>query len=144
MINLALDATSPQSNPDRLRFIATFAGNYGVQGAGDLLNLAPAVSGQNAGGFTNPKMLELPDLPVGYTEAPAVIAENLGGYYVQLTPIGAAAGAANGVAKTVAPVHGFGLRVFAPGGGELASNAAYPAAVLNGNVIIEALLPQNQ
>ena len=136
--------TSPASNPNKITLHGTFAGNYGVQGVGDPANLAPYSAGNNAGGFTNPENLALPSLPVWYEQAPAVKAENLDGYYLQVTPAAPAAGATNGVANTVAPINGFGIRVFAPGGAELATDAAYPAAVLAGDFLLELQLPHDQ
>lgn len=135
---------SPASNPDKITLLATFSGDYGENGVGDLLNLAPYSADNNAGGFTNPKEIPLPELPLGYEQAPAVKAENLGGYYLQPAPMGPAAAATNGVEDTIAPIHGFGLRMFAPGGAELATDAAYAAAVTEGSALLELSLPHNQ
>jgi hypothetical protein len=146
MLQATLIGTSPASNPDTLDFKITFSGNYGVLGVGDPLNLAPYDQGNNPGGFTNPKNLALPALPgVGLEEAPAVIAEDIGGYYTNPHPLLPGA-VANGVAPSLALKNGNNLRMFAPGGGELASNAAYNAVVIaaGAGVILRVTLPKDQ
>lgn len=143
MVGLQVLDVSPASNPDKIKFLATFTGNYGVNGTGDPLNLAPYSAGNNPGGFTNPKNIPLPEMPFGFDEAPSVASENLGGSYVQLNTL-APTGATNGVANTVAPINGFAARMFEPGGAEKATNAAYTAAELAGGIILEVQLPKNQ
>lgn len=146
---MALQATlvgvSPADNPDRLQVLVTFSGNYGVNGVGDQLNLAPYDAGNNAGGMKNPSDYPLPSLPVGLEIAPQIEAENIGGYYVQPNPL-VAPGVANGVAGSISMKTGFFLRQFAPGGAELASNAAYNAAVIaaGAGVLLEVILPKDQ
>jgi hypothetical protein len=130
MISLALIGRTPASNPDSILLKATFSGNYGVNGAGDLLNLTP-ISGSNPGGITDPLGLgaPLPNAPLGIV--PFVDAEIIGGYYTQPT-----------LGTTL---QNCALRAYAPGGTELATNAAYPAAMLAPNyVIVEIRLPQEQ
>lgn len=140
-----LVGASPASNPDKLRFKITFSGDYGQNGVGDPVNLAPYDEGNNPGGFTNPLGLAVPELPVGLEEAPAVGSEDLGGYYVNPHPLLPGA-AANGVAATLALKNGVNLRMFAPGGAELATNAAYAASVIaaGAGVILEVNLPKDQ
>lgn len=136
---------SPASNPDTIIAAVTFSGDYGTQGVGDLLNLAPYDVNANPTGMTNPKNLPLPSIPAGLESAPEVIAENIGGYYVQPDPLVPAAGATEGVAKTLAAKNGIGLRMYAVGGtGELATNAAYAGVVTGGNVLIKIQLPHDQ
>ena len=134
---------SPASNPDRIQVQVTFSGDYGVNGTGDPLNLAPYDQVNNPGGVTNPENIPLPEIPAGLDQPPSVLSENIGGYYVQPSP-GPASGETNGVANTVAAKNGFALRQYAPGGAELATNAAYNAAVLAGEVVLEIILPKNQ
>ena len=112
---------SEQNNTKGLLFNLGFSGNYGVNGVGDLINLNP-----NA--VLDPKAkynLILAQPP----ENPGVNAEFIGGYYVQLQP---------NVNPTLSNL---GCRVYAPAGAELATNAAYPAAVIGGSVQIEVFLP---
>ncbi len=127
-ISLALIDNMPESNPDLLFFQATFAGNAGVLGVGDYLNLSVYESGGNPGGFTDPALVGEPYPKVPPIVPVLVLAENLGGYYVQVTK--------------GTTLQNFALRMFAPGGGELASNSAYPAAVTGGNVILGFKLSQ--
>lgn len=144
MLNAAVVDISPASNPDTITILVTFSGDYGEQGVGDLLNLAPYDVNQNPNGLTNPKNIPLPSIPAGLEQAPEVYAENIDGYYVQPDPLVPAAGATNGVANTLAAKNGIGLRMFAPGGGELATNAAYAGGVIGGNVLLKIHLPHDQ
>lgn len=142
-----LIGTSPASNPDQLDFEITFSGNYGVNGVGDPLNLAPYDANNNPGGFTNPANLPIPALPLGgLEEAPAVIAEDIGGYYTNPHPLLPAAATTQGVASSLALKNGNNLRMFAPGGAELATDAAYNAAVTaaGAGVILRVTLPKDQ
>lgn len=134
---------SPASNPDKMRLKVTFSGDY-VNGTPDPLNLAPYDDGNNAGGFTNPNQLPVPSMPFGLEEAPAIGSQLIGGYYVEPDPLLPGA-ASNGVAPVLALNGGVGLRVYDPGGNELASGA-YPAAMTNAGtgVIIEVNLPKDQ
>lgn len=138
-----LIGTSAASNPDQLDFEVTFSGDY-VNGTPDKLNLAPYDADNNAGGFTNPDNLPVPELPLGLEQAPAISAENIGGYYVQPSPLLPGA-ASEGVAASLALKDGVGLTVYAPGGNELASGA-YPAAMIaaGAGVLIRVTLPKDQ
>ena len=143
MISLQLIDVSPAENPDTLTFLAKFSANYGVNGVGDPLNLAPYSAGNNPLGFTNPNNIPLPELPFAYTQAPTVEAENIGGYYVNPSPIVMPA-PIEGVAQGIAPVNGFYLRMFAPGGVELASNVGYAATsaqITNAGAGVQSRLP---
>lgn len=127
-IQLQLVGHSPQNNPDRLFFQATFSGDYGVAGGtGDTLNLAPYASGSNPTGFTDPQLdygeglNALPKIP------PSSFAENLVGGYTE--------------AYLGATLETCILRCFAAGGVELTQGAAYPANYLAGKVFLEVLIP---
>lgn len=136
---------SPASNPDSIDFFVSFSGDYGVNGVGDVLNLAPYDQVNNPGGFTNPEEIPLPSIPLSLEEAPAVLAEDIGGYYVNPHPLLPGA-ASNGVAGGLNLKTGLHLRQYAPGGGELATNAAYNAAVTadGAGVIVRMTLPKDQ
>lgn len=144
MISLSVVDVSPAANPDKIVLQAKFSGVYGTNLIGDILDLAPYDVVNNPNGFTNPRNLPLPSLPSGLEQAPAINGENIGGYYIQITPLVPAAGATNGVQNTVAAKTGFGMRMFAPGGTELGTGASYAASVLAGNVLIELQLPHDQ
>ena len=106
---------------------AVFSQNYGVQGTGDPLDMAPSQK-PGDGGVTDPGLgynLQVAEPPL----ATGPFSENIGGYYVQVNP------AANPTLQL--PAY---LKVFAPGGAELASNAAYPAAIVNGSVTLLVIL----
>lgn len=139
----AVLGTSPASNPDRIKVLVTFSGNYGVNGVGDPLNLAPYDEINNPGGMTNPGNIPLPAIPSGLIVPPGVSDQNLGGAYVQVSP-NPPSGETNGVQTTIAAKDGFALRVFAAGGAELATNAAYGAGETGGSVVLDLQLPQNQ
>lgn len=128
MITAVLKAYSPQDNPDRAFFALTFSGTYGAAaGTGDTLNLAP-ISSANPGGFTDPNSLYSKSMAINPEVPPGSFSEQLLGgclqAYLGATP-----------AAMVA-------RCFAANGNELAQNVAYPAAFLNGQVILEVLLPE--
>ena len=146
-VKLALIDVSPAQNPDTLTFLATFAGNSGVAGIGDLINLAPYSAGNNPNGFTNPNSIPLPEMPNLYTQSPTVEAENIGGYYVQPSPLALPA-TIQGVAQGIQPVNGFALRMYAPGGGEVATATAYAGLAgvtgAGAGVQIAITLPHNQ
>lgn len=128
MINLAYVGDTEQNNTKGLLFNATFSGTYGVNGVGDLLNLAPSQLGTNPNGITDPKLsynliLELPPALVG------IFSERLGGYYTEPTP------------NAVPTLQNWGLRMYSPGGVELATGVAYPASVLAGLVVLQIFVP---
>lgn len=105
-----------------------FSGFYGVQGVGDLLNLAPYEQSTNPGGILDPSLAYNSLL----TEPPSNVGpfnENIQGYYTQVNP------------NAVPTLLNTGLQVFAPGGGELNTNQAYPAAMLAGTVKIIVFVP---
>lgn len=109
------------NNTKGLLFKLAFTGTYGVNGVGDLLDLSP-------GAIADPTLsynLELvyPPNNIG------VFSEDLGGSYIQLTP------------NAVPTLQNLGVRVFAANGNELASNAAYSAAVLAGSAKLMAFVP---
>jgi len=136
---------SPASNPDSVDFFVSFAGNYGVNGTGDVLNLAPYDAVNNPTGAKNPQNFALPEMPVSLEQAPAVLSEDIGGYYVNPHPLLPPA-PNEGVAGGLNLKTGLFLRQYAPGGGELASNAAYNAAVIaaGAGVIVRMVLPKDQ
>ena len=142
-VALKLVGVSPASNPDTLIFEGTFTGNAGVQGTGDQLNLAPYDAGNNPTGWTNPNGIEAPAMPVGLDVGVGVQQENIGGYYVQPEPT-VPGNPSNGVAPSIALKTGAFLRSFAPGGAELGTGVAYPAAMTGGAVLLEVVLPKNQ
>jgi hypothetical protein len=120
-IKAAYAGSTDHNNSKGLLFKLTFSGNYGVNGVGDLVDLSPnAVS--DPGSDYNQPLCQAP-------KNPGVESENLGGYYIQLTP------------NANPSLSNLGVRVFAPGGGELATNAAYAAAVTGGSATILAFLP---
>lgn len=129
MVSLQLIDRSPFSNPDELIVQAAFAGNYGVNLIGDLLNLAMYEASVNANGITDPNMIggPFPTIPPSVVK---VLSENIGGYYVQITP------------NAAPTLQNTGLRMYSPGGVELATNAAYAAAVLAGWVQLGIKLKQ--
>jgi hypothetical protein len=136
---------SPASNPDSIDFFVSFSGNYGVNGVGDVLNLAPYDQVNNPGGFTNPNNIPLPEIPLKLEQAPATLGEDIGGYYTNPHPLLPGA-PANGVAGGLSPKTDVHLRQYAPGGAELATNAAYNAAVIaaGAGVIVRMILPKDQ
>lgn len=137
MISLSIVGRSPAVNPDSILLKATFSGNTGVQGTGDLLNLTP-VGGANANGITDPLGIGLyPDRPL--TIALLVESEDIGGYYVQ--------------AHLGTTLQNCALRMYSPGGNEVASTTAYSglaatnpggAEPSTGSVILRIMLPQDQ
>ena len=129
MISLALLGRTPSSNPDAILAKATFSGNCGVQGVGDALDLTP-VSGSNSNGSTDPGGIGGPYPNTPLKIVPVVESEDLGGNYVQ--------------AHLGTTLQNCTLRAFAPGGGELASGSAYPAAMTAGSVLLKIYLPQEQ
>jgi hypothetical protein len=118
-------------NTKGILFKLAFSGNYGANGVGDLLNLAPAQTTSNPTGVTDPSLaynliLEQPPSEIG------VFSEQLGGSYVQIQP------------NAVPTLQNFGLRMYEPGGAEKATNAAYTAAELAGSVLLIVLVPALQ
>lgn len=145
MLAATVLGVSPASNPDSVDYLVTFSGDYGVNGTGDVLNLAPYDQINNPNGAKNPENYALPEMPVGVEQAPAVLAEDIGGYYVNPHPLTPPA-PANGVAGSLSLKTGLYLRQYAPGGAELATNVAYNAAVTaaGAGVIVRLVLPKDQ
>jgi hypothetical protein len=127
-VKLAFLSEAEQNNTKGLLFKATFEDNYGTEGVGDLLNLAP-VEDDNPDGVTDPTLSYNLILAQPPTVPPAVISQNLSGYQVQITP------------NAAPTLKNFGLRMFAPDGTELTTNEAYPAPVLAGDVTLEVFVP---
>src|ERR1700761_7589972 len=109
-VALKVLGVSPSNNPDRISLLATLSGNYGTNGTGDPLNLAPYDQTNNPGGFTNPTGIPLPELPVGLEQAPSLIGQDIAGYQTQVHPQAPTAGATNGVQNTLALKTGAFLR----------------------------------
>jgi hypothetical protein len=123
MIALKLVGSSPSENPDYLLVQANFSGDYGVNGTGDPMDFTA---------ITDPKLLGRlallnlpPDSPV------EVRSQNIGGWEVQPT-----------VGTTL---KNFALRMYL-GGVELATNAAYNAAVTAAAsfVLLAIRIPQQE
>lgn len=132
MIQLSFKSEVQYANTRGLLFKAVFTGFYGVNGVGDLLNLAPYELGTNPGGVLDPDLkynliLAQPTSDIGPFN------QNIGGYYCNVRP--PAAGMS---------LYNIGLQIYAPGGAELNSNAAYNAAVLAGYVLLMAFVPTLQ
>lgn len=131
MIQLAYDGELDFNNTKGLLFKATFTGDYGVQGTGDLLNLTPTQNAGVDGGVTDPS-LSYNEILAQPTTKIFVLNNNLGGYYSQVAP------------NAVPTLKNTGLRIFASEGSELATNAAYGAAITGGSVELLVLLPGQQ
>lgn len=129
MINLAFQGTKEHNNGKALLFLMTFVGVYGANSVGDLLNLLPVEPGTNPNGITDPKggydqpLAQVPSI------APDVNHEEFSGYYCQVQP------------NANPTLQNYGIRVYAPGGAELATGAAYPAAMTGGSAMLEVELP---
>jgi hypothetical protein len=130
-VQLAYAGEGEYNNTKALFFTATFKGNYGVNGTGDLINLEPSQNNGADGGVTDPSLaynliLTQPPKIMG------VINEAIGGSYV----------AVNIPAKPT--LTNIGLIMYEPGGTEKATNAAYTAAELAGNVTLVAYVRSEQ
>ena len=103
---------------------ATVVGNYGVNGAGDLLNLLPSQNNGVDGGITDPSgkydliISNIPPTEFG------VLNEDIGGAYVALHP------------NANPTLTNLGLLMYEPGGAEKATGAAYTAAELAGSCLL--------
>jgi hypothetical protein len=124
MITLKLVGSSPASNPDTLLVEATFSGDYGVNGVGDLMDFTA---------ISDPKLLGrlallnlTPDTPI------QVLSQNIGGYDVQPT-------------FPAAPtLKNFGLRMYLAGV-EILTGVAYNAAVTAaGRFVLLGIRPPQQ
>jgi hypothetical protein len=128
MIKLAYAGETEFNNTKGLIFNATFFGNYGVAGAGDLLNLTPSQNNGADGGVTDPnfsynEILNQP--PTNF----AILNEDIGGSYVALHP------------NAVPTLKNLGLIMYEPGGTEKTTAAAYTAGELAGTVKLVVYLP---
>lgn len=108
-----------QNNPKGLAFKAKFTGNYGANGVGDLLDLT-AISDPN---FKYDQPIQEPPTIYG------VLNDNLGGSYTNILP------------NAAPSLTNFGLQMYEPGGAEKATNAAYTAPELAGDVTLVFWLP---
>jgi hypothetical protein len=130
-VKLAYQSEFQYANTKGIIFKATFTGNYGTNGVGDLLNLTPSQNGGADGGVTDPNssyylILEQPPSEYG------VLNENLGGSYVAVNP------------NAKPSLTNFGLLMYEPGGTEKATAAAYTAAELAGVVFLIFFVPAQQ
>jgi hypothetical protein len=127
-VKLQFLADSERNNTKGIIVKATFVGNYGVNGVGDLLNLSPSQNNGADGGITDPKAAynEILAFPPGEF---AILNEDLGGSYVALHP------------NANPTLTNLGLLMYEPGGAEKATAAAYTAAELAGSVLLEFYVP---
>lgn len=119
------------NNTKGIVLLATFVGNYGVNGVGDLLNLAPSQNNGVDGGITDPleaynAILEQPPTLYG------PLNEDIGGSYVSVHP------------NAAPTLQNFGLKMYEPGGAEKNTGAAYTAAELAGTVQLFFAIPALQ
>jgi hypothetical protein len=131
MVKLQYLAELEYNNSKVIALKATFVGTYGVNGAGDLLNLKPSQNGGVDGGITDPagaynNILEQPPTLFG------IFNEDIGGSYVALHP------------NAVPSLTNMGLLMYEPGGTEKASAAVYTAGELAGSCILVFGIPGNQ
>jgi hypothetical protein len=129
MIKLAYQAEREYNNAKGIILRATFSGNYGAQGVGDLLNLTPSQNGGLDGGITDPKAAY--DHILG--EPPNVIAilnANIGGYTASIKP------------NAVPTLTNFGLQIW-DAVTEITTEAyaSVSALIVAGYVDIEVLVP---
>lgn len=120
--------TTENNNAKGLLLELTFTGNYGTNGVGDLVNLAPFELSSNPTGVLDPT-LSYNNILAEPPENIGVFSEQLGGSYVQLQP------------NAAPTLTNLGVRVFEPGGVEKVTGVAYTAAELAGNVKLLAFLP---
>jgi hypothetical protein len=131
MVNLAYVSELQYDNTKFIICKATFVGNYGTNGVGDLMNLAPYEQSTNPNGITDASAvynLILGTLPSEFM----IMNEDLGGSYV-------------GIHKTATSVFpNLGLIMWEPGGTEKATAAAYTASELAGSVMLAFGVPYGQ
>lgn len=121
MVKASYAGEMEYNNTKGLLFKLAFTGLYGVNGAGDILDLTPsAVLDPN---LAYNLILVQPPKNVG------VFSELLGGSYINLKP------------NAVPALNNLGVIMYEPGGAEKATNAAYTAAELAGAATIIALVP---
>lgn len=131
-VKLAYVSEIQYSNTKGIILKATFVGNYGVNGTGDLLNLAPTQNNGADGGVTDPgfsynEILEGPPSEFG------ILNEAIGGSYVAINK-----------PATGATLTNYGLLMYEPGGTEKATAAAYTAGELAGSVLLMFFIPSSQ
>lgn len=112
MIQATFKSYTQQENAKQFIVTLVFSGNTGAQGVGDLVNLGPYEPGSNPNGILDPdgkydNILNFPPGNVG------VFSEALAGYYIQIQK------------NAVPTLANLGIRLFAPGGGEVAAATAY-------------------
>lgn len=129
MVIAAFLGSMEHNNAKILLFKLTFTGNYGVNGVGDLVNLAPYEQGSNPNGVTDPSGSYDQILSQPPTIPPGVFTDNLGGSWTNPNP------------NAAPTLYNLGIRMFEPGGAEKATNAAYTAAELAGYTIIQVAVP---
>ena len=127
MIQLTYQGEFEYNNAKVLVFRAVASGDYGVAGAGDLLNLAPFEEGANPTGILDPKstydhILQQPPGIIGILNA------NVGGYGACIKP------------NAVPTLYNFGLQFF-DAVTELTTAEGYPAPILAGYVDILVGVP---
>jgi len=127
-VALQFVGTTEQNNSKGLIFKATFTGDYGTAGVGDLLNLTPSQNNGTDGGVTDPgfdydEILEQPPTIYG------VLNEALGGSYVNILP------------NAAPTLKNFGLQMYEPGGAEKGTGVAYSAPELAGSVLLVFYVP---
>lgn len=128
-VKLTALGTNEASNPRTLLFKGKLSGNYGVNGVGDLINLKPSQNGGADGGITDPNFLYNAPI-VTPPLSMRVVNDNIGGSYCAINP------------NAAPSLTNFGLLVYEPGGAEKATNAAYTAAELAGDITVEVTLGQ--
>jgi hypothetical protein len=130
-VKLAYAGEIEYSNTKCILLTATFVGDYGTAGVGDLMDLNPSQNNGTDGGITDPNfaynaILAQPPKIIG------IINDNLSGYYTQVKP------------NATPSMTNFGLQVFASEGNELTTAEAYPAGVLAGNTTLIVGIPALQ
>lgn len=128
-VQLSYGGEVEYNNTKGLIFNAAFTGNYGTNGVGDLLNMAPYELTSNPTGVLDPNstynfILGIPPGDYG------ILNQNLGGSYCNIKP------------NAVPTLANFGLQMYEPGGTEKATGAAYTAAELAGSVKIIVFVPR--
>ena len=130
-VKLAYKGEMEYANTKFIILKATVVGNYGVNGAGDLLNLTPTQNGGADGGITDPNeaynyILEQPPGEYG------ILNEAFGGSYLALVP------------NANPSLTNLGMIMYEPGGAEKATAAAYTAGELAGFAFLLIGIPGQQ
>lgn len=119
MAILTLVAKRPFINPDSMFVKVTPEANY-VQGTPDTFNMQAIQDSQGIG------QVPLNNVPA---VTPGIFSENLSGYYCTV--------------QKGSNLQNYGLRYYQPGGTEVASGAM-PAQILNGELVLEIIVPLDQ